>query len=236
MNIAICDDLEEERAAIASLVRNYFSEANLSEYAWGADLVSAHEKKSFDLILLDMLMPKMNGIETAEKIRVFDEQTPIIFITTTEDFAVASYRVLAFDYLLKPVTAQTMAGCLTRFTKLKPDKRFITINYMGVRTDILLSNIVYLESSLRKVIFHLSGGKIISLTARLETFMELCLEPDFCQCHKSFLVNLSCVDAISGDDFCLTDGTHLRISRTFLSTAKKSYFDYIFGKNGNGRE
>lgn len=231
MNIAICDDLEEERAAIASHVHNYFSKANLSEYAGGADLVSAHEKKKFDLILLDMLMPELNGIETAEKIRVFDEQTPIIFITTTEDFAVPSYRVLAFDYLLKPVTAQTIASCLSRFTKLKPDKRFITINYMGVRTDVLLSNIVYLESSLRKVFFHLSGGKIISLTAKLETFMDLCLEPDFCQCHKSFLVNLSCVDAISGDDFCLTDGTHLRISRTFLSIAKKSYFDYIFGKN-----
>lgn len=56
-------------------------------------------------------MPGLNGIQTAEKILAFDERTPIIFVTTTEDFALQSYRVLAFDYLLKPVTAEAMAQC-----------------------------------------------------------------------------------------------------------------------------
>lgn len=232
MNIAICDDLSEERTTIAKHLRTYFSEPHLSEYASGADLVCAHEKNRFDLILLDMLMPGLNGIQTAEKIRAFDEKTPIIFATTTEDFALQSYRVLAFDYLLKPVTVEAMADCLSRFTKLTPDKRFISVDYMGVRTDILLSNIVYLESELRKVIFHLSGGKSIVLTAKLEDFLKLTAEPDFCRCHKSFLVNLGYVDAISGEDFCLSDGRLLRISRTFLPDAKKAYFDYVFGKGG----
>lgn len=232
MNIAICDDLSEERAAIAGHLHTYFSELNLSEYAGGAELVCAHQEKRFDLIVLDMLMPGMNGIETAEKIRAFDEKTPIVFATTTEDFALQSYRVLAFDYLLKPVTAQAMEQCLSRFTKLAPDKRFISVDYMGVRTDILLGNIVYLESELRKVVFHLSGGKSIALTAKLEDFLNLTAEPDFCRCHKSFLVNLGYVDAISGEDFCLSDGSLLRISRTFLPDTKKAYFDYVFGKNG----
>lgn len=236
MNIAICDDLKEERATIASHAQSYFSNGNICEYDGGADLIFAHEKNRFDLILLDMLMPGLNGIETAEKIRAFDEQIPIIFITTTDDFAVQSYRVLAFDYLLKPVTAETMANCLSRFTKLVPDKRFLSVNYMGVNTDILLSNIVYLESALRKIIFHLPGGKNISLTGKLEEFMTLCDEPDFCRCHKSFIANLSYVEAISGEDFCLSDGTLLRISRTFLNSAKKTYFDYVFGKNGNSHE
>lgn len=236
MNIAICDDLVEECSAIALHVHNFFSEAKLSKYVCGADLVSAHEKTHFDLILLDMLMPVLNGIQTAEKVRAFDEHTPIVFVTTTEEFAVQSYRVLAFDYLLKPVTTQAMGECLSRFTKLVPDKRFISVDYMGICTDILLSNIVYLESELRKVIFHLSGGKSIVITAKLEEFLKLTAEDDFCRCHKSFLVNLNYVDAIFGEDFCLPDGTLLRISRTFSSSAKKAYFDYVFGKNGSCHE
>lgn len=232
MNIAICDDLAEERTDMAEYLHTYFSDPKLSEFADGAELVHAHKKKPFDLILLDMLMPGLNGIETAERIRAFDEQTPIVFVTTTEDFAVPSYRVLAFDYLLKPVTTQAMEQCLSRFTKLVPDKRFISVDYMGVRTDILLGNIVYLESELRKVVFHLSGGKRILLTAKLEDYLELTAEPDFCRCHKSFLVNLNYVDAVSGEEFCLTDGGLIRISRRFLNTAKKAYFDYVFGKTG----
>lgn len=232
MNIAICDDLSKERAMIAGHLCAYFSKPKLSEFENGAELVHAHKQDRFDLILLDMLMPGLNGIQTAEKIRTFDEHTPIVFATTTEDFAVQSYRVLAFDYLLKPVTADAMAQCLSRFTKLVPDKRFFSVNYMGVRTDILLSNIVYLESELRKVIFHLAGGERIVVTAKLEEFLSLCDEPDFCRCHKSFLVNLGYVDTISGEDFCMSGGTSLRISRTFLSDAKKAYFDYVFGKGG----
>lgn len=235
MKIAICDDFEEERSAIALHVQSYFSKASLSEFANGVKLVEAHEKNKFDLILLDMIMPVLNGIETAERIRAFDEVTPIIFVTTTEDFAVQSYHVLAFDYLLKPVTSQTMANCLSRFTKLVPDKRFISIEYVGVHTDILLSNIIYLESALRKVTFHLSGGKKISITAKLEDYLKLCDEPDFCRCHKSFIVNFSYVDTVSREDFCLSEGTILRISRTHLNNAKKSYFDYIFGRSSHQR-
>lgn len=232
MNIAICDDLSEERTVIAKHLCAYFSEPNLSEFGGGDELVCAHKKKQFDLILLDMLMPELNGIQTAEKIRAFDERTPIVFITTTEDFAVQSYRVLAFDYLLKPITTEAIAQCLSKLTKLLPDKRFIGIDYMGVRTDLLLGNIVYLESELRKVIFHLSGNRSITITSKLEDYLNLTNEPDFCRCHKSFLVNLKYVDTISGEDFCLCDGTLLRISRTYLSSAKKAYFDYVFGKGG----
>lgn len=236
MNIAICDDLACERTIIAKHLHTYFSKPNVSEYASGEGLACAHQKEQFDLILLDMLMPGLNGIQTAEKIRTFDERTPIVFITTTEDFAVQSYRVLALDYLLKPITKEAMAQCLSRFTKLVPDRRFLSVNYRGVQTDILLGNIIYIESELRKVIFHLLGEKRITITAKLDDFLKLTTEPDFCRCHKSFLVNLSYVDAISGENFCLYDGTLIRISRTFLNGAKKTYFDYVFGKGGTQNE
>lgn len=232
MNVAICDDSIGERAIIVEHLHTYFPELSISEYSNGADLVHAHKSKPFTLVFLDVLMPGLNGIETAERIRVFDKNTPIIFVTTTEEFAVQSYRVAAFDYLVKPVTAEAMEQCLIRFTKLTPDKRSISVGYRGVRTNILLKNIMYLESELRKVIIHLFGGKELRITAKLGDFTELLEEIDFCRCHKSFIINLNAVETISSEGFCLSDGRRLRISRTFSSSAKKAYFDYVFGKGG----
>ncbi|MEG1775183.1 MAG: LytTR family DNA-binding domain-containing protein [Clostridia bacterium] len=230
MNIAVCDDLEDERRSLIGHLHAYFNSATVREFENGAELVAAHAKERFDLMLLDMLMPGLNGIETAEKIRAFDDQTPIVFVTSTEDFALQSYRVLAFDYLLKPVTTDAMQRCLARFVKYTPDQRFLTVDYLGVRTDILLCNIIYLESDLRKVHLILSGSKTLSLTAKLDRFFSLTAEPDFCRCHKSFIVNLNHVEAIEGENFRMTDGSMIRISRTYLNDAKKAYFRYAFGK------
>lgn len=232
MNIAICDDVTNDREKTAKQLNNYFVNPTVSEFTNGEELLSAHETRQFDLIFLDILMPGINGIETAEKIRVFDEKTPIVFITSSEEFAVQSYRVFAFDYFIKPVSQEAMNCCLSRFTKLIPDIRYINVEYMSIRTNVLLKNIMYLESQLRKVIFHLVDGEDIVLTGKMEDFLELTMELDFCRCHKSFIVNLNYVDSLHGEDFYLSNGNLLRISRSFSNEAKKAYFDYIFGKSG----
>ncbi|MEG1873969.1 MAG: LytTR family DNA-binding domain-containing protein [Angelakisella sp.] len=235
MKIAICDAFEEERAVIKAYLQAYFASVDVWEYDNGGDLVHAHEKNRFSLIVLDMLLPDQSGMESAAEIRTFDEETPIAFVTDTEEFAMQSYSVEALDYLLKPIRAETMMRCLDRFIKRSPDQRFVSVKYMGVRVDILLSKIVFLESELHRVILHLSDNKTIVLTAKMEDFAELMSEPDFCRCHKSFLVNLNYVDGLSDESLHLRNGTDIRISRTFADTAKAAYYDYAFGKGSRMR-
>lgn len=232
MKIAICDDIESECDVIAGFVSTYLDDAVLLKYTDANSLVKEHTLQRFDLIFLDMLMPIMGGIETAEKIRAFDEQTPIVFATITEEFAIQSYRVLAFDYLLKPVTEEAIKRCLTRFKKGRPDMRVVTIEYLGISTNILLSNILYFESELRKVNFYLHEGKKITIKAKLDDFHEIMIEQDFCRCHKSYVVNLNYASSILGEAFYLMDGREIKISRSFLREAKKKYFNYVFCQSG----
>lgn len=140
--------------------------------------------------------------------------------------------MLAFDYLLKPVTDEAIKCCIDRFKKKRPDNRVVTIRYLGVRTNILLSNILYFESELRKVNFYLLEGKKITIKAKLDDFREIMLEQDFCRCHKSYVVNMTYVSSILSDEFHLTDGKEIKISRSFLHEAKQKYFNYVFGQRG----
>lgn len=221
MRIAICDDLQTERQktieALDSVIRNF----SVNEFDDGAELIKSHEVLPYDLIILDILMPKISGMDTAAQIRKNDTKTPIVFISTSEEFGVQSYRVLAFDYLLKPIDTEQLRACMRRLLSQRTKKHYITVTYSGTETKILLSNIQCLESNLRKVIFTLSENREIEVVGKLTDYEEFLLHHGFCRCHKSYLVNMEYIDSIDNDVFYLTSGKTMKISRTYLQSAKR---------------
>ncbi|MEG2381381.1 MAG: response regulator [Oscillospiraceae bacterium] len=116
MKIAICDDLAQEREKLKESLSCFLKNSSVAEFENGNDLIEAHKKVKFDFIFLDILMPEINGIDTAAKIRESDTETPIVFVSTSEEFGVLSYRVLAFDYILKPIDKNRLHETLKRFT------------------------------------------------------------------------------------------------------------------------
>lgn len=92
----------------------------------------------YDLIFLDILMPRISGMDTAERLRKTDTHTPIVFVSSSEEFGVQSYRVLAFDYLLKPVDPKELKRCMTRLCdQLDHEKQaFLTVSYAGTEAKI----------------------------------------------------------------------------------------------------
>lgn len=173
-------------------------------------------------------MPEISGIDTAAVLRKTDTKTPVIFVSTSEEFGVQSYRVLAFDYLLKPVDKVQLRTCIKRLLSQQEKKPCITIHFSGIETKISMSNIQCLESNLRKVIFTLSGNREIEVIGKLTDFEEVLLAHGFFRCHKSYLVNLEHIDRMDDNAFYLKCGKVVRISRAYQQSAKKAYFDYIF--------
>ena len=163
MRIAICDDVKTERQNVIDVLRVILKSFSVNEFSEGAELLKSHVLLPYDLIILDILMPGLNGIQTAAALRKTDTKTPIIFLSSSEEFGVESYRVLAFDYLLKPIDRTQLTACLKRLTMQRKKKHYVTVTYAGVETKILLSNIQCLESNLRKVIFTLLENKKIEI-------------------------------------------------------------------------
>lgn len=108
MKIAICDDDKTEQLQILELLEGYFkgrkNKPAIKTFSSSIELASIACYEQFDLYLLDVIMPILNGIELAKEIRGFDKASDIIFLTSSPEFAVESYTVKAANYLGKANT------------------------------------------------------------------------------------------------------------------------------------
>ena len=124
LQIALCDDEITSHERTMDLIRQYkqiHSERtlSLSSFTSGKELINhVDEHGGFDLYILDCIMPGMNGIELGAALRMRDDMGFLIYLTTSPDFALDSYRVDAFDYLLKLSGASCFSKALTRLTAL----------------------------------------------------------------------------------------------------------------------
>lgn len=116
MKIAICDDDLTELNRITAFLDEYSKTNRLpltcKTFCSSIELASTAMQESYDLYLLDILMPALNGIELAREIRNFDRAADLIFLTSSPEYAVDSYTVKASDYLLKPVQKKRFFAAL----------------------------------------------------------------------------------------------------------------------------
>lgn len=237
MKIAVCDDNQEELHRVASLLEDYQEEKtvsiNLRLFGSSVELASIAQQENFDLYLLDVLMPALNGMELAREIRAFNTAVPILFLTSSPEFAVESYTVHAANYLLKPVSRESLFSALNDISaQQKADRKnyIIVKSNIGVR-KILLSQLVYVEAQDRRVIYHLQNGGQVDCIARFSAIAgELLKNIEFIQPHRSYLVNMSYINIIGTMDMELQDHTVLPLAQRRVAEIKEYYLAYQMGE------
>jgi DNA-binding LytR/AlgR family response regulator len=217
MRVAICDDNILELENIKNVLLGFIKskqvedEIILETFGKGHDLLDfIHHVSSFDLIVLDILMPGMTGIEAASKIRETDNDCKIIFLTSSPEFAVNSYKVNAFYYLLKPFQNNELLTLLDKamISIQTEQSKSIVIKGKNRLMRIPLNMIEYIESVKHTLNFHLRGGEPASCYAKMEEFREYLLaDKRFVRCHQSYIVNMSMVAQINSKNFVLQDKT-----------------------------
>lgn len=237
MKIAVCDDNQEELHRVASLLEDYQEEKTVSIslrlFGSSVELASIAQQENFDLYLLDVLMPALNGMELAREIRAFNTAVPILFLTSSPEFAVESYTVHAANYLLKPVSRESLFSALNDISaQQKADRKnyIIVKSNIGVR-KILLSQLVYVEAQDRRVIYHLQNGGQVDCIARFSAIAgELLKNIEFIQPHRSYLVNMSYINIIGTMDMELQDHTVLPLAQRRVAEIKEYYLAYQMGE------
>lgn len=237
MKIAVCDDNQEELHRVASLLEDYQAEKTISIslrlFGSSVELASIAQQENFDLYLLDVLMPALNGMELAREIRTFNTAVPILFLTSSPEFAVESYTVHAANYLLKPVSRESLFSALNDISaQQKADRKnyIIVKSNIGVR-KILLSQLVYVEAQDRRVIYHLQNGGQVDCIARFSAIAgELLKNIEFIQPHRSYLVNMSYINIIGTMDMELQDHTVLPLAQRRVAEIKEYYLAYQMGE------
>ena len=120
LNLAICDDLPEEREALLALLEQAPIATNCTQFGSSEELLEAFRPGKFDLLLMDIYMDGMTGVEAVQKIRETDEAIPIAFTTTSTEHTLESYRLSVLKYLEKPVRQKDLNDLL-HLVKLQRD-------------------------------------------------------------------------------------------------------------------
>lgn len=151
MKIAICDDEICFIDALCTLLEQWAKERGIRltvyRFTNGDDLVEAHQNEWMDLIILDVIMPLSNGIDVARELRNMHQSVPIVFLTSSRDFAVDSYEVKALNYLIKPVDPAKLFLTLDDFLKtLNLPKNYFTARTADGFCRIEIADVDYLEA------------------------------------------------------------------------------------------
>lgn len=237
IRLAVCDDEPLDLQNIKMMLSDYLREHSesgitVTSFHSADELLKRIESERFHIYLLDILMDGKNGIQVGEMIRRKDQKAAIIFLTISPDYAVASYTVDAFYYLLKPLNKETFEPVLERAIrdfKGGPEECLVIRTKLGT-VSVRSSHIMYVEYHSHTLTYHLTNGTCVdSLTIR--TSFDKGVEPllentSFVKISASFIVNLTCVKSITGKGFLMPDGTKLNITRTYTE-AKQRYLEYM---------
>ena len=216
IRIAIVEDEPQYSRQLEGFVRDFSRESGLAmevtTYSDGDELVERY-RAQFDIILLDVEMPFLDGMTAAELIRRQDPEVVIIFITNMAQYAIRGYAVDAMDYVLKPVSyfafSQRLARAIRRMKNRQ--RHFFTIPIKGGALKLDAGELYYLESQGHTLIFHTAGGDHTS-TGSMSQWEEKLVPLGFFRCNKGYLVNLEHVDGFQ-DGCALVNGTQLVVSR-----------------------
>lgn len=229
--IAICDDTEEERSHVTELTRNYFAGKGIpiyiDTYPAGTELLDSG--KRYDLYLLDVLMPQLSGIETAEALAEGDSRPVVVLITSSLESAVEGYRVEAAGFVLKPVEETGFRDTMERITSRLPGGRsaVLSVIHNRVNVELPLERVAWFENRLHRVFVTLTDGEVLSINQKLSQLQETLEEySGFLRCHQSYLVNLDCVEKLENSCFFMKDGQVIPVSRHFYKQSKNAYYHY----------
>ena len=232
MRIAIIDDEEAIGAQIENLVKNYSKKNNVI-----ADTVRYNEAVSFlenynsdfDVIFLDIKMPKLNGMRAAEMLRAKDNDVIIVFVTNLRQYAICGYSVDAIGFVVKPIDEYDFTVLMDKVVRRFEARRQTecTIKTAEGLRRIRVRDIDYIEIIKHKLIYHTTLGDIASWGSLVAVESELYKE-HFSRCNVCYLVNLYRVQEINWD-FVTVAGTPLKIARS----RKKDFFADIAKFWGN---
>ena len=225
MNIIICDDMPKDAEKLIRLLSQTCAEADMAVFKCGADVLEYVRSGAVaDICFLDIIMPEMNGVELAEKLRESGYKGAIVFLTTSNEYAHESYRVEAFDYLIKPPSPEAVLAVLQKLetVRLSDDTEGITLKVFGVARKILFREIKYAEVKNHKVYILLMDGGRVDVNAPLSGIApQLLRDNRFAQCHASYIVNMDAISSISGSEIIMRGGARISVSKKYADTKHK---------------
>ncbi len=231
LSIAVCDDNETDLRYITDMVNAWAERRRLPVCvrtfpSSEAFLFHYSENRDYDVLLLDVEMGDLNGVDLAKQIRVQNRRVQIVFITGYPDFIAEGYDVSALHYLMKPLNPEKLFCVLNRAASLCQEERpFLLISSERETSRIFFDDIYYAESEGHYMLIHTAQTQVrarMTVSKLLEK-----LDEGFYKCSRSFVVSLRHIQRITKSEVILENQVSLPLSRGQYDEINKRMIRYL---------
>ena len=233
LKIAVVEDQTEVRENLCQFIRQYAGEqglqAEVEPFADGAAIAEGYQP-GYDIIFLDVEMPRLGGFGAAERIRAVDPDVVLVFVTNMAQYAIKGYEVDALDYVLKPVPYFAFSQQLQKAVEKvsRHARHYLAVPVEGGLRRLDTVQIYYLESEGHRVHFYTEDGEFTAPGA-LKTFEEKLAACPFARCNSGYLVNLAQVRGVQ-QGVVEVGPYELQVSRPKRKSFLAALADYIGGE------
>ena len=230
MKIAICEDekihLNELYIMINSWSESVNAHVDISAYNNAEALLAIWGDIIFDVLILDIEMKKMNGMELAKTIRRVNDDVSIIFVTSHTSYSIDGYDVNPLHYLTKPLSKQKFHRALDKAYAIYQinGKDAIIINSNSGLERIVVDKVNYMSIFSHDVEVVTQSG-IYKARVTLKELMAI-LPSHFIQCHRSYIINMMRVRCVFRDHVVMQDDIEIPVSKS-NSKQVKTLFMHI---------
>lgn len=216
LSIAVCDDAALECFRLSNKIKEILDEMKIPvavhQFCSGISLLE--ESAGFDIIFLDIMMARLDGMKTARLFRQKNFEGILIFVSSSREYVWDAYDVEAFYYLLKPVKKPKLKTVLQRALRKiqKNPQEYILICKERQQKKIFLDDIYYFEIKGRIINLYGTNGEF-TYYERIQTLENRLQNKGFFRCHKSYLINLKYVSSYNRQEILLDNGEKIMIAR-----------------------
>lgn len=239
LKIAVCDDETRALAIVSSTVSGIFQdmgvEASLECFLGPNELLERMKARPFDLIFLDISMPKMDGIKLAQQIQAMGSAASVVFVSSRTDRMFDAFSAEPFGFVRKGHFMEDMNEVITRFSqKLEHRREENVVCFKDGHGTMSLDvgRIKYIECVRNAQLLHFEDGQpACKIYSRMETLEDELKKYGFIRIHKGYLANSKFVGRFEPKLLVLTTGEQLPIGRSYQHGAKAEYLSHI-SQNG----
>ena len=234
MRIAICEDDKTHLLHIRKLLdvysKDFDDDFTIAEFQNIHDLIQHTENQIiYDLYLLDIFLPDGNGMTLAQNLRKKEITSPIIFLTTSRDYALEAYGVNAVQYLLKPITEKAFFSALQTVMEMQKTEKHkhIILKIDNQFHPVPIKDIIYTESYGHNQVIHLQNQNELKVRMSVtELYLQLSGSSKFVRCGSSYIINLSAIKTLQPKKVSMADGNEIALPRGSYTRLREQYFQY----------
>lgn len=234
LRIAVCDDENNWINELEKCLLRYNENNNRIDWEVfysGEELLKyfAAHGNVFDMLITDIEMSGINGVETANRIRELDKDISIIFLTNYEKYMRDCFSCMPSGFLDKPVSFDDIKKILDKKLSETKNAALFSFKYNRREYNIPFSEIIYVNNDMRKIILH-TTNETYEFIGKLKDYEKIFEEHGFAMTHNSFCVNLSAIANRSAAEVVLKNGEIVPVSDSRRESFEGRYLAYIKNK------